>query len=359
MEGIELFDTRAFGLIQAEAVATDPQQRVLVQSSWEALASGLGPLPLSTLVGRNVGAYVGISTADYASITAKAGFQIGPFSFSSGSGSQASGRIAFTFGLRGPTASIDTACASSLVAAHMALMSFKETSMEGALISGVLLCLIPETFIMLGKANLLSEEGRCKTFDAGADGYARGESCRTLYLKPLLNESDDAKRSMLGLLLGSAVNSNGRALSLTAPNGPAQQILLRHALASAALNPSNVDALHTHSNGTSLGDPIEVGAVMAVLRQGVSSDASLLFSTVKGYTGHQEAGAGTVGLVECLLLLGHKAVAPALHLRTLNPHVVGALAEHTASLARGGPYGVPIASNNAAFCNRTVLRTEV
>lgn len=352
MEGVERFDSEAFGLIQAEAVATDPQQRILLQSTWDALASGSTPRKLSSLVGHNIGAFVGISTGDYSSVTVKAGFRIGPFSFSAASSSQASGRIAFTFGLRGPTASIDTACSSSLVAAHMAVTSFRETSMEGAVVSGVLLCLVPETFIMLAKANLLSEEGRCKTFDAGADGYVRGESCRTLFLTALREEGNErgevrSEQQMIGLLLGSGVNSNGRALSLTAPNGPAQQALLRDALDASALVPGDVDALHTHSNGTSLGDPIEVGAATAILCQGVSRKAPLLLSTVKGYTGHQEAGAGTVGLLEGLLLAAHEAVAPALHLRMLNPYVASALAVHAASLARGGPYGVPVAQSSA------------
>lgn len=333
-----MFDVEAFGMIPAEAINTDPQQRLLLMRSWEALT--YATQSITELVGREIGTFVGISTSEYRNITSQAGFQVGPFSFTSAASSQASGRIAFSFGLRGPSASIDTACSSSLVAAHQATQSFKESKIQGALVAGVMLALIPETFTALSRANLLSLNGRCLTFDASADGYARGESCRALYLQVLVG-MEQRRCASFGALLGSAVNTNGRALSLTAPNGPAQQMLLRLALSSAKMSPEHVNAIHTHANGTPLGDPIEIGATLTVLRP-AQALLPLVFSTVKGYSGHQEAGAGAVGLIEGLTLSNLQALAPALHLRSLNPHVSNALQGKPAAFARGGPFGVPV-----------------
>lgn len=329
-----MFDVEAFGMIPAEAINIDPQQRLLLMRSWEALTYATESI--GELVGRDVATFVGISTSEYRNITSQAGFPVGPFSFSSAASSQASGRIAFSFGLRGPSASIDTACSSSLVAAHQAVLSFKQSMAHSALVAGVMLALIPETFTALSRANLLSIDGRCQTFDASADGYARGESCRALYLQVL---AEVEKTTSFGVLLGSAVNTNGRALSLTAPNGPAQQMLLRLALSSADLQPEHVKAVHTHANGTPLGDPIEIGATVTVLRP--ATLLPLVFSTIKGYSGHQEAGAGAVGLMEGLLLSNLQAVAPALHLRSLNPHVCSAVQGKAAVFARGGPFATP------------------
>jgi acyl transferase domain-containing protein len=178
----------------------------------------------------------------------------------------ASGRLAYVYGLRGPAASVDTACSASLVAAHLACLTFRGGRVEGALAAGVLLCLVPESTLMLTRATMLSPEGRSKTLDASADGYARGEACRVLFLAP--PGAARSARPALGLLLASAVNANGRASSLTAPNGPAQQALLREALAGGGVRAGDVAGLQMHSNGTALGDPIEAGAAAAILLVG-------------------------------------------------------------------------------------------
>ena len=256
--------------------------------------------------------------------------------------------------------------------------------MEAALAAGVLLCLVPESTLMLTRATMLSPEGRSKTLDASADGYVRGETCRALFLSPTANAAQQAQQA-LGLLLSSAVNTNGRASSLTAPNGPAQQALLRDALATAGVRGADVAGLQMHSNGTALGDPIEVGAASAVylvslslastheaptrsepwqdgpgqprwrfspyaaafhpptLQEGAQRQRRpFLFATVKGFTGHQESGAGVAGLQAASVLVQAAAAPAALHLRHLNPHVFGALAGHAVSIARGGPFGVPV-----------------
>lgn len=349
-----MFDCKALGLSPFEAVITDPQQRLLLETNCEALLRR--NQSLSFFSGRDIGAYVGISTSDYAEITRTEKIPISSFSMTAASSSYASGRIAFTFGLQGPTASIDTACSASLVAAHMALSAFRQTSIEGALVSGVLLCLIPETFSMLAQSGLLSDEGRCKTFDANADGYVRGESCRTIFLEPIQrnesvnNEADDG--NIIGILAGSYVNSNARAVSLIAPSGQAQQLLLHGALKSAGISPATIDVLQSHANGTSLGDPIEIGAIHSVLMKDKSMRQSpLMISTAKGYGGHQEAGAGAVGLLEAASLASNSSIGPALHLRSLNPHVAAALGGKPAALARGGPFGIPSARNWEAALN--------
>lgn len=200
------------------------------------------------------------TATDYESLSHSQGVPISSFSFTAASPSVASGRLAYAFGLRGPTASVDTACSASLVATHLACLAFREARMEAALAAGVLLCLVPESTLMLTRATMLSLEGRSKTLDASADGYVRGETCRALYLRP----AGASAAYTLGLLVASAVNTNGRASSLTAPNGPAQQTLLRDALATAGARAADVDGLQMHSNGTALGDPIEVGAASAV-----------------------------------------------------------------------------------------------
>ena len=262
MSNVELFDPELFSVMRTEAFTMDPQQRLLLQATFEAVSSGGGHALVS---GRPVGSFVGIAATDYESLSHRSGVGIGPFSFTASSPSVSSGRLAYVFGLRGPAVSVDTACSASLVAANMACTAFRESPLEGAVAAGVLLCLVPESTMMLFKATMLSPEGRSKTLDASADGYVRGEACRSLLLRPLaLVGGDTAETQPVGIILGSSVNSNGRASSLTAPNGPAQQLLLREAWFGAGVRPGDVHGLQMHSNGTGLGDPIEVGALSAV-----------------------------------------------------------------------------------------------
>jgi len=381
MSDVDAFDTELFGVIPAEATTMDPQQRLLLETSYEAVMStgngnGIGngsttfssasSLSPAMLIGKEVGAYVGIATKDYEPLGARHGVPLGPFSFTATSPSVASGRIAFVFGLRGPTASVDTACSASLVAAHIAVNDMRMSSirggggMQGAIVSGVLLCLVPESTVMLVRAAMISPEGRSKTLDASADGYARGETCRAIYIAPLHsgeggNGTDS--ENILAIIAGTAVNTNGKAISLTAPNGPAQQVLLRSALMSGGTGPGAVTGVQLHSNGTALGDPIEIGALAAVFLPSSSSSSSneqqsfppVALATVKGYTGHQESGAGVAGIMEAVMSLGHAALPPALHIRHLNEHVAGAVngRKRAVAIARGGPFGLPSSSGTS------------
>jgi acyl transferase domain-containing protein len=269
--------------MKTEANTMDPQQRLLLQATHGAL-TGAALAPVSS---RNVGAFVGIAATDYESLSHRNGIPIGPFSFTAASPSVASGRIAYCFGMKGPAVSVDTACSASLVAAHMACSAFREGPMEAAVAAGVLLCLVPESTAMLHKATMLSPEGRSKTLDASADGYVRGEACRTLALAPLPASKGEYSADAttveswpLGIILGSAVNTNGRASTLTAPNGPAQQLLLRQALAIAGSRPVDVDGVQMHSNGTALGDPIEVGGISVVILVSISNTEAVLSAAI-------------------------------------------------------------------------------
>ena len=337
MENVDTFDAAIFNIMRSEAVGMDPQQRLLLQSTFEALS--MTSTGVMGAFGISSGSYVGIAATDYESLSHRNGVAIGPYSFTSAAPSVASGRLSYIFGMKGPAVSVDTACSASLVAAHMACEAFLESPMEMAVASGVLLCLVPESTLMLHSAQMLSPEGRSKTLDASADGYVRGEACRSIILKPMnrLQESDAAVTA----ILGSAVNTNGRASSLTAPHGPSQQSLLREAWSLARANPTDITGLQMHSNGTALGDPIEVGGVSAVALDGQRRKLPFLLATVKGYTGHQESAAGAVGLMEAGQIVQLAGTAPALHVRHINPHVHGILSRHPVSIARGGTYGVP------------------
>ena len=259
MKDVDKFDSEVFGLMRSEAHGMDPQQRLLLLQTYDALSQAGG---LDIVFGRQSGAFVGIAATDYDSLSHRNGVGINAFSFTSASPSVASGRISYVFAARGAAVSIDTACSASLVATHMACSAFRESPQESAIAAGVLLCLVPESTLMLTRAQMISPEGRSKTLDASADGYARGEACRTVVLRPgsMLTDQDD----VYGWVACSSVNTNGRASSLTAPNGPSQQQLLREAWIDASAGPNDVLGIQLHSNGTSLGDPIEIGAISAV-----------------------------------------------------------------------------------------------
>ena len=326
LPGVELFDFQAFGISPREATGMDPQQRLLLQATVEALTSSSW-----TAAGLVVGAYVGIGSSDYELLGHHHGQQVGPFSFTSASASVASGRLAYVLGFKGPTASIDTACSASLVAVHLAAAALTSGTADAAVAAGVLLCLVPQSTLMVQRAGMLAADGRCKVLDADADGYVRGEACRAMYLAASVAGSEQGEGGVLplGVVAGSAVNTNGRASSLTAPHGPTQQELIATALSDAGMVAEDVTGLQLHANGTALGDPIEVGAIAAAYKLRSSSsnvdnsgDRVFLLHTVKGYTGHQEAGAGTANALEAMQMLTQRALAPVLHLRNLNPYVV-------------------------------------
>jgi myxalamid-type polyketide synthase MxaB len=320
LDHVDQFDPQFFGISPREAVTLDPQQRLLLEVTWEALEnSGHAP---SRLEGSRTGVFVGISGSSYANLKmTSGGNEDVDFYFATGiAQSVAAGRIAYTFGLHGPTVSIDTACSSSLVATHQACQSLRNHECDMALAGGVNLILEPSGSISTARGRMMSADGRCKTFDAAADGYVRSEGCGMIVLKRLSDAQADGD-NILAVIMGSAVNQDGRSNGLTAPNGRAQETVIRAALENAKVKPDEISYVEAHGTGTSLGDPIEVRALGSVFGEGRSIENPLMVGSVKTNVGHLEAAAGIVGLVKVVLALQNKTIPPHLHLHQPNPYI--------------------------------------
>ena len=263
LRDVDRFDAAFFGISPREAARMDPQQRLLLEVAWEALEqAGIAPLSLR---GSRTGAYIGQATYDYAHLQVKSSDPTG-FDAYFGTGtaaSVASGRLAYTLGLHGPAMTIDTACSSSLVALHLACQALRRNECDLALVGGVNLILSPEAVISMCQSRMMAPDGRCKTFDAAADGFGQAEGCTVVVIKRL-SDAMAAEDKILALIRGSAVNQDGASSGLTAPSGPAQEAVIRAALKDASVPPGAVAYVEAHGTGTSLGDPIEVQALSAV-----------------------------------------------------------------------------------------------
>ncbi len=304
---VDQFDPQFFGISPREAEFMDPQQRLLLEVSWEALENaGINP---KSLAGSNTGVFIATSTADYKDLffANASADQIESF-FSTGvSSSVLAGRLSYFYGLQGPSFSLDTACSSSLVALHEACQKLHAGEIDLALVGGINLILSPYIHISLCKANMLAPDGYCKTFDASANGYSRGEGCGMVLLKHL-NDAIQDKDRILAVIKSSSNNQDGSSSGLTVPNGEAQIALIRKALQQAKLEANAVDYIETHGTGTALGDPIEVGALTAVFSG--AREKPLLLGTVKTNIGHLESAAGVAGLIKTILSLQHEAIPP-------------------------------------------------
>lgn len=318
LDRVDLFDPQFFGISPREAESLDPQQRLLLEVAWEALEHA--GRPPESLYGSRTGVFVGISNFEYAKFLMADVRRIDAYAGSGSALNVAAGRLSYCLGLTGPCLAVDTACSSSLVATHLACQSLREGESDLALAAGVNLILSPEVSISFSKAHFLAPDGRCKTFDAAADGYARGEGCGVLVLKRLSDAMCDGD-TVWALIRGSAVNQDGPSGGLTVPSGPSQQAVMRQALESAGQTPSDVSYVEAHGTGTALGDPIELGAVDAVYGQDRSAHEPLLIASVKTNIGHLEAAAGMAGLIKTVLCLHHAEIPPHLHLQSPNPHV--------------------------------------
>ncbi|MFG1954464.1 type I polyketide synthase, partial [Micromonospora sp. NPDC048830] len=319
VDGVDGFDAGFFGVSPREAVSLDPQQRLLLEVAWEALEDA-GQVP-GRLAGSRTGVFVGIGTDDYSLMLRSADpASMDAYTGTGNAFSVAAGRLSYLLGLQGPSMAVDTACSSSLVAVHLACRSLRSGESDLALAGGVHLMLTPQGSIYLSRTRALSPDGRCKTFDASADGYGRGEGCGVVVLKRLSDARRDGDR-VLAVVRGSAVNHDGPSSGLTVPNGLAQQELIRSALADAGVEPGEVDYVEAHGTGTPLGDPIEVDALAGALGRGRAAGRPLLLGSVKTNIGHLEAAAGVAGLIKTVLALRHGQVPAHLHLRTPNPHI--------------------------------------
>ena len=322
LKGVDLqsFDAAFFKMPPREARALDPQHRLLLEVTWEALENaGYAPADLKN---EPVGVFLGISTDDY-KLHHLMGADLGGIDAYSALGSMyssAGGRLSYLLGLQGPNISVDTACSSSLVALHLACQSLRSGESGASIVAGVNVMLSPNLFVYFSKLGALSPSGRCRTFDAAADGYTRGEGCGVLVLKRLPDAIEHGDR-ILAIVKGTAVNQDGASSSFTAPNGVAQQEVIRRALKAAGAQPDDVGYIEAHGTGTPLGDPIELGALSAVFAKGRQSP--LMVGSVKTNIGHLEAGAGIAGIMKIILALQHRCIPPHLHFEQLNPHVTG------------------------------------
>lgn len=315
---VDAFDSGFFGISAREAEHIDPQQRLLLEVAWETFErAGIEP---KELAGSATGVFVGISGYDYALLQVKDARLMDAYAGTGNAHSVAANRLSYTFDLRGPSMAIDTACSSSLVAVHQACQSLRTGECSLALAGGVNLLLTPEPSIVLSQAQMLAPDGRSKTFDAAADGYVRGEGCGLVLLKLLRQALEDGD-TVLAVVRGSAVNQDGASNGITAPNGRAQEAVIRQALASAHVSPAQVGYVETHGTGTALGDPIEVQALKTVLMQDRQADQPCLLGAVKTNIGHLEAAAGIAGLIKTVLCLQHQEIPPNLHFQHLNPYI--------------------------------------
>ncbi|MCC7358651.1 MAG: acyltransferase domain-containing protein, partial [Anaerolineales bacterium] len=315
---VDGFDAEFHGIAPREALRLDPQQRLLLEVAWEALERA--GLPPERLAGSQTGVFIGISSDDYRDLQGGNPAEIDAYTGTGAAYSVAAGRLSYLLGLHGPCFPVDTACSSALVAVHLACQSLRAGECDLALAGGVNLILSPERMVYFSKLRALAPDGRCKTFDARADGYVRGEGCGVVVLKRLSEAQRDGD-PIWAVVRGSAVNHDGRSNGLTAPNGLAQQAVIRAALAQAGVAPAAVGYVEAHGTGTALGDPIEVQALAAVLGAGRPASQPLFVGSVKTNLGHLEAAAGMAGLIKTVLALQHQAIPAHLHFQTPSPHI--------------------------------------
>jgi acyl transferase domain-containing protein len=316
LRDVDQFDAEFFGISPREAVRVDPQQRLLLEVSWEALEDA--GIAAGDIAQTKAGVYVGVIGSDYALIQSRDTFDIDVFSGTGASHSILANRLSYVLNLNGPSITLDTACSSSLVTVHLACQGLRRREIDVALAGGVNLILTPELTLALTKAHMMASDGHCNTFDASAGGYVRGEGCGMLVLKRLSDAAASGDR-ILALIRGSAVNHDGRSNGLSAPNGPAQESVIRAALRDAGLEPRQVGYVEAHGTGTRLGDPIEIEALRSVYSEGRPAEQPLLVGSVKTNIGHLESAAGIAGLVKVILALRHGQIPPHLNLRTVNP----------------------------------------
>lgn len=320
LDDIDKFDAQFFGIPPREAVTLDPQHRLFLEVVWEALENA--SLAPSGLRGSQTAVFVGVTSAEYLQHLNKVVKleQMDAYHASGSTLNAAAGRVAYFLGLHGPAVSLDTACSSSLVALHLACQSLRNRECTLALAGGVNVILVPETYVCFSRWGMMSPEGRCKTFDASADGFVRAEGAGAVVLKRLADAVADGD-NVLAVIRGSAVNQDGPSSGLSVPNGLAQAQVIRRALEAARVRPEQVGYVEAHGTGTTLGDPIEVEALGDVFGPGRPPESPLAIGSVKTNLGHMESAAGIAGLIKVVLALVHQEIPPHIHLKHLSPSI--------------------------------------
>ncbi|MEH3141030.1 MAG: SDR family NAD(P)-dependent oxidoreductase [Mycobacterium kyogaense] len=360
LDGIDGFDPEFFGISPREAVWIEPQQRLMLETVWAGLErAGYSP---ASLRGSRTGVFTGVAANEYAHLlSAESIDKIQPHFITGNALNAISGRVAFALGLEGPAVAVDTACSSALVAVHQACQALHSGDCDLAVAGGVNVLLSPVTTVAASRARMLSPVGRCKTFDASADGYVRSEGCGVLVLKRLSDAQRDGD-PICAVIAGSGVNQDGASSGLTVPNGGAQQRLIGSVLARAGLTGADVDYLEAHGTGTPLGDPIEVQAAAAAY--GDARSAPLMMGSVKTNIGHTESASGAAGLIKVVLSLQHEMLPKSLHFDTPSPHIpwdtlpVQVLGDATPWQANGRPRRAGVSSFGFTGTNAHVLVEE-
>jgi acyl transferase domain-containing protein/acyl carrier protein len=320
LDQIDTFDPAFFGISPREAASMDPQHRLFLEVCWEALEHA--GIPPTSLTGTRSAVFAGIGQDDYAQrrLRSSAVTEIDHYDGTGNLYCFAPGRLSYFLGLRGPNMAIDTACSSSLVAVQLAVQSLRNRDCDLALAGAVHLAIAPDVTLFLSQARVLSPDGRCKTFDSRADGFGRGEGCGTVVLKRLSDAVADGDR-VLALIRGAAVNHDGRSSGLTVPSETAQAEVIQQALRNGGIEPSRVSYVEAHGTGTSLGDPIEVNALVGALCADRPGHSPLLIGSVKTNVGHLEAAAGMAGLIKVVLAMQHDEIPAHLHFEQPSAHI--------------------------------------
>ncbi|WP_327692522.1 SDR family NAD(P)-dependent oxidoreductase [Streptomyces sp. NBC_00459] len=322
---VDKFDAAFFGISPREAELMDPQQRLLLETVWAALENAA--IPPSTLAGRRVGVFIGVTNSDYVDVQRAAGRATEGHTITGAALSVIPNRVSYLLDLRGPSMAVDTACSGSLTAVHHAVRALRDGECDLAIAGGVSLILSPNLYVALSKSEMLSPDGRCRTFDASANGYVRGEGVGVVVLKKLTEAVRDAD-PVDAVIKAAAVNHGGRTTSLTSPNPGAQTALLVEAYRGAGIDPATVGYIEAHGTGTALGDPIETAGLRDAFAElygsaglPVPESPTCAVGSVKTNIGHLEAAAGIAGLIKTVLAMRHRTIPASLHFQEQNPYL--------------------------------------